>query len=69
MLKVGVVATVLLLAQHSKAWVRHRLDVAVLLDGDRATVRPFVYSVAAETGLALAILVAAGLLVTSSPGR
>lgn len=69
LLKVGIVATVLLLAQHSKAWVRHRLDVAVLLDGDRATVRPFVYSVAAETGLAMAILVAAGVLVTSSPGR
>ena len=69
LLKVGIVAAVLLLAQHSKAWVRHRLDVAVLLDGDSATVRPFIYSVAAETGLALAILVAAGVLVTSSPGR
>jgi putative copper export protein len=69
LLKTAVVATVLLLAQHSKAWVRHRLDVAVLLDGDRATVRPFVYSVAAETGLALAILVAAGVLVTSNPGQ
>ena len=57
-----------LLAQHSKAWVRHRLDVAVLLDGDRATVRPFVYSVAAEAGLALAILAAASVLVTSIPG-
>ncbi|NUR62385.1 MAG: copper resistance protein CopC/CopD [Catenulispora sp.] len=69
LVKVGIVAAVLLLAQHSKAWVRHRLDVAVLLDGDSATVRPFIYSVAAETGLALAILVAAGVLVTSSPGR
>ncbi|NUP52743.1 MAG: copper resistance protein CopC/CopD [Catenulispora sp.] len=69
LLKAGIVAAVLMLAQHSKAWVRHRLDVAVLLDGDRATVRPFVYSVAAETGLALAILVVAGVLVTSSPGR
>lgn len=69
LVKIGIIATVLLLAQHSKSWVRHRLDVAVLLDGDRATVRPFVYSVAAETGLAMAILVAAGVLVTSSPGR
>lgn len=69
LVKVGIVGTVLLLAQHSKAWVRHRLDVAVLLDGDAATVRPFVYSVAAETGLALAILVMAGVLVASSPGR
>ncbi|NUR29545.1 MAG: copper resistance protein CopC/CopD [Catenulispora sp.] len=69
LVKVGIVAAVLLVAQHSKAWVRHRLDVAVLLHGDRAVVRPFLYSVAAETGLALAILTAAGLLVTSSPGR
>lgn len=69
LVKVGIVVAVLLLAQHSKAWVRHRLDIAVLLDGDRAVVRPFVYSVAAETGLALAILTAAGLLITSSPGR
>lgn len=69
LIKIGIVATVLMLAQHSKSWVRHRLDVAVLLNGDRATVRPFVYSVVAETGLAMAILVAAGVLVTSSPGR
>jgi putative copper export protein/methionine-rich copper-binding protein CopC len=68
LIKVCIVTTVLMLAQHSKSWVRHRLDVAVLLDGDRATVRPFVYSVLAETGLAMAILVAAGVLVTSSPG-
>ena len=69
LIKICIVTTVLMVAQHSKSWVRHRLDVAVLLDGDRATVRPFVYSVLAETGLAMAILVAAGVLVTSSPGR
>jgi copper transport protein len=69
LVKLGVVGAVLLLAQHSKSWVRHRLDIAVLLRGDRATVRPFVYSVAAETGLALAVLTAASVLVTSSPGR
>ena len=69
LIKLALVAAVLLLAQRSKAWVRHRLDVAVLLDGDRATVRPFVYSVAAEAGLALAVLVVASVLVTSSPGR
>jgi putative copper export protein len=69
LLKLALVTAVLALAQHSKAWVRHRLDVAVILDGDRATVRPFVYSVAAEAGLALAILAAASVLVTSSPGR
>lgn len=69
LLKLALVVTVLALAQRSKAWVRHRLDVAVLLDGDRATVRPFVYSVAAEAGLALAILAAASVLVSSNPGR
>ena len=69
LLKLAFVALVLLLAQHSKAWVRHRLDLAVLLNGDRATVRPFVYSVAAEAGLALAILAAASVLVASNPGR
>ena len=69
LLKLAFVALVLLLAQHSKAWVRHRLDIAVLLNGDRATVRPFVYSVAAEAGLALAILAAASVLVAANPGR
>ena len=69
LLKLALLTAVLALAQRSKAWVRHRLDVAVLLQGDRATVRPFVYSVAAEAGLALAILAAASVLVTSNPGR
>jgi hypothetical protein len=36
---------------------------------EAATVRPFVYSVAAETGLVLAVLAATSLLVTSTPGR
>ncbi|HTJ70671.1 MAG TPA: CopD family protein [Actinospica sp.] len=69
LLKLAVVACVLLLAQHSKNWVRHRLDVAVLLEGDRATVRPFVYTVAAEAGLALAVLAVASVLISSAPGR
>jgi putative copper export protein/methionine-rich copper-binding protein CopC len=69
LLKLAIVAAVLALAQHSKTWVRHRLDVAVLLEGDRATVRPFVYTVAAEAGLALAVLAVASVLITSAPGR
>lgn len=69
LLKVAVVGCVLLIAQHSKGWVQHRLDVAVLLEGDRATVRPFVYTVAAEAGLALAVLAVASVLITSAPGR
>ena len=39
------------------------------LRGDAATVRPFVYSIAAETAIILAVLVATSLLVTSDPGR
>jgi copper transport protein len=69
LIKVALLAVALLVAQRSRGWVRTRLDIAVLLGGDRATVRPFVYSVAAETGLVLAVLVAASLLVTAAPGR
>ncbi|MFC4499988.1 MULTISPECIES: copper resistance protein CopC [Streptomyces] len=69
LLKLVLLATVLLIAQRSRGWVRTRLDIAVLLRGDRATVRPFVYSVAAETGLVLVVLAATSLLVTSAPGR
>jgi putative copper export protein len=69
LLKLAVLAAVLLIAQGSRSWVRTRLDVAILLRGDRATVRPFVYSVAAETGLVLVVLAATSLLVTSAPGR
>jgi putative copper export protein/methionine-rich copper-binding protein CopC len=69
LLKLAFLAAVLLIAQGSRSWVRTRLDIAVLLRGDRATVRPFVYSVAAETGLVLVVLPATSLLVTSAPGR
>ncbi|OLZ64047.1 copper resistance protein [Streptomyces sp. IMTB 2501] len=69
LLKLAVLAAVLLIAQGSRSWVRTRLDIAVLLRGDRATVRPFVYSVTAETGLVLVVLAATSLLVTSAPGR
>ncbi|WP_405483565.1 copper resistance CopC/CopD family protein [Streptomyces sp. NBC_00009] len=69
LIKLAVLAVVLLIAQHSRRWVRTRLDIAVLLRGDRATVRPFVHSVAAETGLVLVVLAATSLLVTAAPGR
>ena len=68
-LKLALLAAVLLIAGRSRGWVRTRLDIAVLLRGDRATLRPFVYSVAAETGLVLVVLAATSLLVTSAPGR
>lgn len=69
LLKAALLALVLVAAGRSRTWVRTRLDIAVLLRGDRATVRPFVYSVAAETGLVMAVLVAASYLVTANPGR
>ncbi|MEB8340343.1 copper resistance CopC/CopD family protein [Streptomyces endophyticus] len=69
LVKLALLAGVLLIAQRSRGWVRTRLDIAVLLRGDRATVRPFVYSVAAETGLVLVVLAATSLLVTAAPGR
>lgn len=67
--KLLVLAVVLVIAQGSKSWVSRRLDFAVVLRGDAATVRPFVYSVAAETALVIVVLLAASLLVTASPGR
>ncbi|MFE4723036.1 copper resistance D family protein, partial [Streptomyces sp. NPDC056728] len=69
LIKLSALAAVLLIAQRSRSWVRTRLDIAVLLRGDRATVRPFVHSVAAETGLVLVVLAATSLLVTAAPGR
>jgi putative copper export protein len=69
LVKLTVLAVVLLIAQGSKSWVSRRLDFAVVLRGDAATVRPFVYSVAAETTLVVVVLFAASLLVTASPGR
>ncbi|MFE7274915.1 copper resistance CopC/CopD family protein [Streptomyces sp. NPDC057623] len=69
LLKTGVLGVVLLVALASRQWVRTRLDLAVLLRGDAATVRPFGYSVAAETGLVLVVLAVTSLLVTTNPGQ
>jgi len=69
LLKTGVLAVVLAAAWCSRQWTRTRLDLAVLLRGDAATVRPFGYSVAAETGLVLVVLLVTSLLVTADPGR
>jgi copper transport protein len=69
LIKVGVLAVVLAAAQASKTWVGRRLDFAVVLRGDARTVRPFVYSVTAETVLVVFVLLAASVLVTASPGR
>ncbi|MEY9991838.1 copper transport protein [Streptomyces sp. V4I8] len=69
LLKTGVLGVVLPAALASRQWVRTRLDLAVLLRGDAATVRPFGYSVAAETGLVLVVLAVTSLLVTANPGQ
>jgi copper transport protein len=69
LIKVGVLAVVLAAAQASKSWVGRRLDFAVVLRGDAHTLRPFVYSVTAETVLVVFVLLAASVLVTANPGR
>jgi copper transport protein len=69
LVKGAVLGGVLVAAQCSRLWVRTRLDLAVLLRGDAATVRPFGYSVAAETGLVLVVLAVTSLLVTANPGQ
>jgi copper transport protein len=67
--KLVLLVVVLIAAFGSKSWVAHRLDFAVVLRGDAATVRPFVLSVAVETALVLLVLVVASLLVTANPGQ
>jgi copper transport protein len=69
LVKLAVVVLVLAVAQRSKAWVARRLRYAVVLGADRATVRPLMFSVMAETGLLLGVLAVAVLLVTANPGR
>ncbi|GHE83881.1 copper resistance protein [Amycolatopsis deserti] len=69
LVKIVVLAAVLLIAQGSKNWVHRRLDFAVVLRGAPSAVRPFVYSVAAETVLVIVVVAAAAQLVTANPGR
>lgn len=69
LVKLALVAVVLLVAYSSRSWVGARLDFAVVLRGPVAVVRPFVYSVAAETVLVVGVLAAASFLVTADPGR
>jgi copper transport protein len=62
--KLALFGALLAVGLTSKRWVDRRLATA-----DVAAVRPFVYSVAIETVLAVAVLGAAAFLVTASPGR
>jgi len=66
-LKVVLIGAVLVAATASKRWVDHRL-AAVAVDGNGRAVRYFVASVGTEAVLVLAVLGAASVLVTSSPG-
>lgn len=69
LVKIGIFGLVLVAAMASKNWVARRLDAAVTLRGHAASVRPLVYSVAAEAVLIMFVLLAAAFLVTASPGR
>jgi copper transport protein len=65
--KLGIFSLVMLAAMKSKRWVQTTLADAVATHR-RTAVRSFAVSVAAETVLVLAVLAAASVLVTSSPG-
>ena len=65
--KVATVGLVMLAALASKGWVENRLASAAATRRTSA-LRPFAVSVAAETVLVVAVLAAASVLVTSSPG-
>lgn len=69
LVKLATIGAVLLIAQSSRGWIARRLEFAVVLRGEASVVRPFVYSVAAETALVVTVLLAASFLVTASPGR
>ncbi|MGY2876742.1 copper transport protein [Marmoricola sp. URHA0025 HA25] len=66
-LKLSLFSLVMLAAMKSKRWVQTSLAEAVAAHR-RTAVRSFAVSVAAETALVLAVLSAASVLVTSSPG-
>jgi copper transport protein len=65
--KVGLVSGVVLAAMVSKRWVERTLASAVSA-GSSSEIGSFVASVGAETALVIAVLGAASVLVTASPG-
>jgi copper transport protein len=67
LVKLGLVLALLVAAGRSRQWVLTRLDHAVVLEGDGATLRPFVMSVVAEAALAVAIVSVASVLVATHP--
>lgn len=67
--KIVLLAMILIAAWGSRGWIVHRLDFAVVLRGDAATVQPIIRTVAVETALALLVLVVASFLVTANPGQ
>lgn len=69
LLKVALLALIGVAAFGSKTWVGHRLDYAVVLRRESSMVRPFIFSVAAETALVVAVLAVASFVVTADPGR
>jgi len=69
LVKLAVFVALVLVASASKRWVRVRLKLAVRLNGDVVTLRPFVASLAAEVVLALGLLTVASVLVNTSPAH
>jgi len=65
--KISLFTLVLLVAMNSKRWVQKSLARAVVA-GRRNAVKSFAVSVAAESVLVVAVLGAASVLTTSSPG-
>jgi putative copper export protein/methionine-rich copper-binding protein CopC len=69
LVKLAVFVVLVLVASASKRWVSVRLNLAVRLNGDVVTLRPFVVSVATEVVLALGLLTVASVLVNTSPAH
>lgn len=67
LLKLVAVALLLVAAQRSKGFVQRRLDLTVILAGDRASLRPLVLSITAEAVLAASVLSAAALVASGNP--
>lgn len=67
-IKLALFSLVILVAMKSRRWVQTALAEAVTAHR-RTAVRSFAVSVATETVLVIAVLAAASVLVTSSPGR
>jgi copper transport protein len=67
LVKLGIFLAVMGTAWVSRRWVQQQLTFAVVTDGDAELVRPFVWSVLAESALAMGVLAIASVLVNTNP--